>query len=374
MRPRVFAFVEDPGAANGVLGLAVALAERGVALTVAAAEPAAGWLRAQGEGADVVVADGEDPARLLDAHRCELLLVGTSENPRSTGLGLVDAARRRDLASVGFVDAYANAAHRFRGATDAPLAHVPDDLVVPDEWTRDAFVALGVDAARVHVTGHPHDDDVLARRASFEGEGVAAVRARALPGAHAAAARGRRVVVFAAEIATGLDPAQFRRGPDHTLVGRGDRDDRTGIVLQEVLDALRAPAMPPTHFVLRMHPKNDLADFGPLLDEVDEVSRGGSALEVAFAAEVVVGMTSMFLLEARLLGVPVLSVVPRPLEADWLPTVRAGLTPCAFRRQDVRGGLEDALRRTDGPLAAYTAPGARARLADRLAALAGVRR
>lgn len=374
MSPRVFAFVEDPGAANGVLGLAAALAERGVALTVAAAEPAAGWLAAQGAGVDVAVTEGRDATRLLDDHPCALLLVGTSENPRSTGLALVDAAKRRRLASVGFVDAYANAAHRFRGTTDAPLAHVPDDLVVPDAWTRDAFVALGVDAGRVHVTGHPHDDDVLARRAAFEREGTKAVRARALPGAEAAAARGRRVVVFAAEIATGLDPAQFRRGPDHTLFGRGDRDDRTGIVLQEVLDALRAPGAPPNHVVLRLHPKNDLSDFGPLLEEVDEVSRGGSALEVAFAADVVVGMTSMFLLEARLLGVPVLSVVPRPLEADWLPTVRAGLTPCALRRADVRGALEGLLRRTDGPLPPYATPGARARLADRLAALAGVRR
>ena len=44
------------------------------------------------------------------------------------------------------------------------LAHLPDVVLVPDSWTKDAFVGLGASSDKVVVTGHPHYDAVLARR------------------------------------------------------------------------------------------------------------------------------------------------------------------------------------------------------------------
>lgn len=383
--PRVLAFVEDPGAANGVVGLREVLSARDVELRLIAAGTAVTHLAGKAsvdEDLTLSAANGErdDADRLLGEHAPTALLVGTSENPETLAHALVERARAIGIPSAGFVDGYPNAAHRFRGMTRDPLAHCPDILFVPDTWTCDAFVALGLASERIEVTGHPHYDAVLAKRATLETEGLASVRARIL----SKPPRGP-VVVFAAEISDGLDGAQFRRSASYTLEGRNDSDARTVIVLEEVLDALRAHAssrVPPSgdphaassgpHVVLRLHPKNTREELAPCIGEVDEVSVGGSALEVVFAADLVVGMTSMILVEAALLGRSTLSVVPRSLESSWLPTIRAGITPCVWTRAALRDALASAVPHgaAPAPVPPFVAPGALARLGDALAMLA----
>lgn len=359
--PRVLVFVEDPGAANGVLGLAKALAARDVDARVVAAEPALGFMERSGGEALLPVAAGESAASLIDRHSPSVILVGTSENPRSLGLALVDAAKARGVPCAGFVDALPNAAFRFRGTSADPLAHCPDVLLVPDTFTRDAFVALGVPEPRVRVTGHPHYDAVLDLRARLEQEGRASVRRRALPGARADAL----VVTFVSEISTGFDPAQFARSAEYSLHGRGERDGRTEIVLEELIDAVRK-VCPAAHLVLRLHPKNTREELGGLVDEVDETSAGGSALDVVFASDLVAGMTSTLLLEANLLGRPTLSIVPAAREKEWLPTIRAGITPCATTRDDLERELAAWCAAPAAEAQAFATSGALVRVVDAL--------
>jgi hypothetical protein len=84
--------------------------------------------------------------------------------------------------------------------------------------------------------------------------------------------------------------------------------------------------------VLRLHPKSRAEDFAACLDNVDAVSSGGDPLPLLWAADVVLGMTSMLLLEAALLGKPHLSVLPRAEERAWLAPLSSGLTPVAVTR------------------------------------------
>lgn len=364
MTPRVLVFVEDPGAANGVIGLPRALRARAVDVHVVATGVAETYLDGKLDQIERL-ASGVSADALLDRERPTAVLVGTSENPDTLGLALVDAARRRGVPTVGFVDALANAEHRFRGRADAPLAHCPELVLVPDSWTKDAFTALGLAAERVGVTGHPLYDAVLARAAELEREGKDAVRARAFPNAP----HDVRVVTFASEISTGLDPAQFQRSPAYTLHGRGTRHGRTEIVLEELAAAL-CELHPRPYFVLRLHPKNTLEELGALVAEADHVSREGPALDVAYASDLVAGMTSTILLEAALLGRPTLSIVPRALERDWLPTTRSGITRAATTREELRSELRAWTGRPNEPVRAFATAGALDRMADVLAELA----
>ncbi|HEX2188392.1 MAG TPA: hypothetical protein VHG51_05810 [Longimicrobiaceae bacterium] len=328
----VLVYVEDPGAASYAADLPAALAAGGVGALLLAGGSAAGYLRERGRPAEAVP-EGESAEGLLDALRPRLVVVGTSEDPDTPGLALVDAARSRGIGTVGLVDAFPNAAHRFRGRGDDPLGHAPDWLAVPDEWTRQAFVELGAPPARVVVCGHPQYDRVRALAEELGREGRAAVRARVLPNAG-----DRPVIVFVAEVSTGLDPAQYRKSAEYTLQGRGWSTGRTEVVLEELLDAA-AGLDPRPCFVLRLHPKNTAEELASYAEEVDMVSAGGSALELAYAADLVAGMTSMLLLEADLLGTPTLAVVPRPVERDWLPSIRHGRTPCVTTRERLRDAL-----------------------------------
>ena len=71
------------------------------------------------------------------------------------------------------------------------------------------------------------------------------------------------------------------------------------------------------------------------MNELGALNQGGDSLEAVWAADLVVGMTTMLLMETLLLQRPHLSIIPRSLEAGWLPTLELGLTPVAKTREDI---------------------------------------
>lgn len=334
----VLIFVEDPGAANYIAELPSVLAQRGLRARLLAAGSAADYLRQRGISAEAVPFSATAEEVLASAAP-RLLMVGTSENPDTLGLALVAEARLAGIESVGVVDALANAEYRFQGRTDDPLAYAPNWLLLPDRRTREAYVALGYPAERAVVCGHPHYDYVRETAARLAREGRSRLRARELPEAPA----DRKVVVFVAEVSTGLNPRQFQRSAEYTLAGRGTSTGRTEIVLEEFLDAVQL-VKPRPYLVLRLHPKNTPDEFTTYLNEFDLVSSGGSPLELIYVADLVVGMTSMVLLEAALLGRPTLSIIPRAVERAWLPSIHMGLTACATTRSQLRSTIVDLLQ------------------------------
>lgn len=291
--------------------------------------PAADVLRARGFRCREIEVLAPDDAPAL-------LVVGTSENPRAKAFALVHAARLRGVPTLGIVDSAACAAYRFRGLTDAPLAHVPDRLAVCDAATREAFVDLGLAPERVKVVGWPQADRALAARSRLDAEGRERVRERVLgPGC------GQRLVVtFATEISAGLDPALGRRDASWTLAGRGAQG-RTETVLEELLDALKMFPQRPW-LLIKLHPKNADSDYDAYRAEVDAVSRG-DPFEVMYASDVCVGMTSIFLFEAAVMGTPTLSATPCAAEWRWLASVELGLTQTACERESLRTRLGELL-------------------------------
>jgi hypothetical protein len=336
-------FVEDPGAANFAAGLPEALAGRGRSARLYADGPARGYLGERG------VAFEEPPVPEAAA-----VAVGTAESPDTAGLRLIAHARARGRPAIGLVDAPANAEHRFRGRADEPLAFAPDWILVPDEGTRERYVELGHPAGRVLAVGHPHWDAVRARARELDRH---ALRSRLFPDAGA-----RPVAVFAAEVSKGLGGEQYRRSPEYTLHGRGERDGRTEVVLEELADAL-AELSPRPFAVLRLHPKNTRDELSDHLPAFDEVSEGGDPLELVYAADAVVGMTSSLVMEAALMGRPTLSIVPRAAELDWLPSVGAGLTLAATTRAELRSQLDRVLA-GEAPAGPGPPEGALARTAE----------
>lgn len=336
-RTDVLIFVEDPGAVNAVVDLPRALAASGLKTQTVAAGHAVEYLASF--GADFTEPDSAaDAAALIDAHNPRMVFSGTSENPDTLGLKLIAEARKRGLANVGFLDGPASADHRFRGSGDAPLAFAPEWILVPDAMTRNRYQALGHPVERIVDCGHPYFDRVRVTAAKLAKRGKAAVLAEVLPDAPP----DRPVVVFLAEISTSLAPEELRRSPEYTLHGRGGSNLRTQIVLEEVLDAV-ALIEPRPYFVLRLHPKNSADEFDAYDPEIDSLSHSGLAADLVYAADLVIGMTTILLFEAALMGCPTLSITPKPSETEWLTSIGLGITPSVHTRDDLREILPRAL-------------------------------
>jgi RimJ/RimL family protein N-acetyltransferase len=357
--PAILIYVEDPGAANMVLGLSNALQGLGARPRLAAGGAAEAYLQARGEPSDALDPNAP-PTALLDG--VSALAVGTSENPDTPAFALIAEAKMRGIPTIGLVDGPANADRRFRGRSTSPLAHLPDWLVVPDEAVRAAYMALGVDAGRIRVTGNPAFDRVRDAGAALAAKGRAAVRREVFPDLPA----DGPLILFLTELSDGLDPAQFRRGPDYTLTGRGGTEGRTEIVLEELLDA-RARVAPDAHVALRLHPKTPAGLYAAYDGDIAAVSAGGDALSAIFAADLVVGLSTALLAEAAVMGAAALSILPRISEAQWLTGGEQGPVPHVATRDALFGALAHALTDPAGFMAARSAAFLRAGAAGRIA-------
>ncbi len=326
----ILLYADDPGAANYIAPLPAAFAEAGLRTRVVFDDALEKFATERGFAFEPRSA--RPPAELLAG--VDLAVVGTSENPDCVGNALIDAARAARVPTLGAVDLPVNGHLRFRGRSGDPLRHAPDALAVPDGPTAKRFAELGFDPTAVFVCGHPHYDAVRRRRRDFSDTVPALSRRTVFPGAP----DSQPVWLFLAEGIDRLDPSQSMRRSTYTLAGRGDSDFRTCIVAQELVDAARALDLEPW-LILRLHPKSDPADLAPVADFFDSVSADGDPLPLVWAADLTVGLTTMLLMEAYLLGRPHLCVVPDLAERAWLPTAEAGLTPACWTRDGLRATL-----------------------------------
>ncbi len=356
----ILIYVEDPGAANFVAGLPEALEEQGWQTSLLAEGFAYQYLLDRGIQPEPVSKSVNSARELLTRLKPRLVMVGTSENPETFGFDLITEARRLGIITLGVVDALGNADYRFRGHTNDPLFYSPEWIAVPDQWTKEAYLDLGYPVERIAVCGHPHYDHVLDTAARLGKQDKQHLRNKKFPSNH----NNFPVIVFASEVSTGLNPSQYQRMSDYTMTGRGTRTNRTEIVLEEFLDAL-ALCEKKYYLVLRLHPKNTKEELAPFLKYFNQISQGEPPLALFFAADLVVGMTSMLLMEAAIMGRRTLSIVPRDVEKAALPTVRLGITRGVTTREELRTVLPDLLEKCKQPMAIDTGswvyPGSRQR-------------
>ncbi len=334
--PAALFFAEDTGAANYLAGMPEILGSLGLPGRMLASPHAARHFERL-QVAYQPAPEAGAATTVIKSLRPRLIVVGPGINLDSVGLELLAAARESGIESVGIVDQRQNLSDRFRGRTDDPLSYTPDWILVPDPVSSDYFVHAGSRPDQVIVCGHPHFDRIYQIGQAQTALDRHDLRRRLLPNCPDAA----RIVTFAAEPARRVrgSVGAYRSGPDYTLTGRGGAEYRTDVVLEEFLDAVAAIDRP-IYKVLRLHPHDPQdREFSAYYDEFDQISVGGLPHELILASDLVVGMSSMLLIEAALLGRATLSIVPRPQERSMLLSVEAGLTPCVHTRHDLHALL-----------------------------------
>jgi|TARA_Y100000031_G_C8226185_1_gene388452 hypothetical protein len=337
-KTEVLIYVEDPGAANYVAELPEIFSRLGISFRLLADGLAKICLKDRGIYTEAVES-GISACQILTEIKPRLLLVGTAENPDTLGLSLIHQAKLSGIESIGAIDAYGNADLRFRGRSGESLTYATDWLFVPTELVKDSYAALGYSADRVIVCGHPHYDFVRETALRLTCKDRDAFRQRLFPGVSV----GQKVLAFVSEGSARTKPrtqtylSECTFPCDRTSVGR------TEIVLNEFLDAIKLVS-PRPYMVLRPHPKDVIEDYDKYLDEFDLISSSGSSIECLYAADLVVGMTGTVMMEAALMGLSSLAIVPRTAELELLPTIQLGITPFVTTQEQLRSTIVDFLQ------------------------------
>ena len=242
-------------------------------------------------------------------------------------------ARERKIPSLALLDQWQNYALRFSGPEPGQeLKWLPDRILVMDETARREMIAEGLPDDRIVITGQPAFDEI--RRSQTERESrVEEFRQRVgLP-------EGGRTVVFAAE-----------RLKEHFGEKLGYDEDTTLRFLGDVLHSAMVLGPSRPSLLVKLHPQNGPEDFAWCRNEwsglkIRFCASELTALETIAAADLVVGMSSVMLLESILCGKPTVSLELNAKVAPQLVAVKAGAVPHLTRpneaREVIRKLLED---------------------------------
>lgn len=321
---RVVAVAGDAGGARALLPVIIELRSRGVEVDARAYAAATAIWTAAGLR--------PHPARPIDIGGADRVVLGTTVGPEQHELEYLAAAQAARIPVVSIVDSWVHYRERFTSSTGE--VRWPDHVAVADEEMRDGVVAQGAPRGRVVVTGQPAFDE-LAPLSTAEGR----ADARAFVSSAFGISSGGTLVLFASQ-------------PLHQLYAPEELgfDDRAilGEVVTDLVGVMEARARS-ADLVVKLHPR-EMADPPPVPRSPGPAVRIHVAPDdrlparvLAAAADLVVGMSSILLVEACLLGTPAISYQPGLRLPDALPANRRGWT----RAVRDRGALAAAL---DGEL------------------------
>lgn len=330
---RVLSAAHDAGGCNAILPVLKSLTAAGVPITILADGPAYRILTANGLAAHRVTLEEARAglSRHVEAWQPDAVLVSTSHGPSLEDCVIAEA-RRRNIPSVGILDAWLLYDERFVKGTDR-WAYLPDTLVVMDELAKQEMVQLGAPGERLLPLGQPQFDQLQARAASMTDEGKKRVRASL------GLSPGERYLLFLSQ-----DMERFYGGRAHALATLGYTEV---IVLEHLCESLRRVSQRRggvIRLVVKLHPREDPDKYAafnlPVIQEADPY-------ELMMSADLVVGMDTVLLVEAGWLGCPTLSFQPGRKSPDSLVTNRLGIGRFCYDPSSLDGMLDTLLYHAD---------------------------
>lgn len=262
----------------------------------------------------------------------DALLLGTSWGP-SIEKGLLRIGQERGIPALSVVDHWSNYRERFR-EPDSGQLRLPHRIALMDTHALEQAVAEGLPREILEVTGQPH----LQSLARTLREPELRRKARELRDRWLCAAEGP-LLLFCSEYFS--DPA--RRGTPRDR-GYTEVDALEG--LAEALDSLDGAQSLRPKLVVKLHPKESPDRFQPgsrtrrrgfLLAQAEP------AWESLLAADLLVGMTSMLLVEGAVAGRSAISYQPAHGIAVPFVGTEMGIVRAARTVEDLAAHLSNIL-------------------------------
>ena len=255
-------------------------------------------------------------SKLLRSVEPDVVLIGTSmggtaEKP------MIREARSLGVPSIGVLDAWVNYAARFREPGSQHWRdNIPDELLVMDDVAAQEAMADGIPAEVVRVTGHPGHDRLFRAADRFR------QRSPRSP---------KRVVFFSEPL------SRYR----HLGLERGFSEMHAFSLLVAAAQSLSVSEQPT--IVVRPHPAEPPTVWPERLAAMGmsvEIAQDGDPTVVLEGADLILGVSTIVLFEAFLLGVPFASLQDDSLLDDPFVLTRYGIVERLSTVEAVRHALQ----------------------------------
>jgi len=260
---------------------------------------------------------------------CRLLFLGTSVNDDEFEKRFLEASIALGVPSVAVLDFWSNYAVRFlhRGTKSLLL---PTVVTAIDPDCRDGLAAAGVPPERIRITGHPALERLGSLR-NVPADALAHVRSRFLHDPSS------RLVVFVSQ-----PFGQYRKDLGYENADAFPDEMSVERQLEECLGRLAVQRGGDFVVVVIPHPREANGRWTDAAsDHVRRVVlRDMDRHLVALSSDLVVGMSSMLLIESSLLGCICVSVQPGRRENDDLVSNRRGWTAPVYDLSEMTPTIE----------------------------------
>jgi hypothetical protein len=316
MVSRILAVAQDPGGADNLVPVLQLLnTERGYNVYIIAHNHARQVFDTVGlpfvAFSDLInTGDRQSTAERVTAQgRWNLVLTATSLNA-GVERYFIRAAKKLGVPSLSLIDSWTNYRLRFVESRTEPLNMnvLPDVIGVANEFSADQMELEGFPRSILRVVGHPAlDRFILIARQKENGE--------------------RRALRKRFGVQLGVPILVFFSQGISTLYGGPGSPDYQGYTEQDALNALLSalPQLPGSpQLIVKSHPKESAAKYQHIDGDLCHFLYDYDADNLVLGADVVIGMTSITLLKAFLIGRGVVSLQPNLIAEDQCVLTRMG--------------------------------------------------
>lgn len=266
--------------------------------------------------------------KILTVDRPSYLLTSTSHNEKNWEKLFIASAKSLNINSLAILDFWSNYALRFSNPV-GQLIYLPDTIAVMDERAKAEMIAEGIPPQSILVTGQPAFDSLTDCRQKFSSAKRQLIRQSL------GLKKEGLLIVFASQPLSQLYGKQYLGYDEHS-------------VLEEVISSLEKISKKfhkEIALLIRPHPRESMSDYIKYHSDVIKiiVSAKGNNLEYVMAADLLLGMTTVLLVEACYLQCMVLSLQPGLKQPDTLPSNAWGASIAVYQKEQIMLKLEEYL-------------------------------
>lgn len=307
--PKILFFAHDPGGANAINPLISILESKGYDVLVYANGPALNKLD------NAVILETNDLNRLLEDKNPSFIITGTSSND-FTEKHLWKSAEGLNIPTIAILDHWCNYGIRFskyglkdieKYNADKSFGFLPSYICVMDEFAKSEMQKEGIPADIIYTFGNPHFSKIKKRSKNVNTEKI---RSKFLKN------NNELLITFASE------PYEEDYGisPERTA-------------LNDIYNCFKNIDKK-TNLVVKLHPKESIDKY-KIYDDCC-FDKETDPIELISASDIVISMTSMFLIESMIVGKKCLSYQPNESDKNKFILTRNHVLPFVTNACDLK--------------------------------------
>ncbi|MCB9989398.1 MAG: CDP-glycerol glycerophosphotransferase family protein [Rhodospirillales bacterium] len=259
---------------------------------------------------------------VLDTHRPDLVLTGTSAAGDTIDRAIIKAAQEKNIPTLSLLDYWLNYQERFADNEGIPLSCLPDIIAVMNDDAKTEMIKEGIPEGLIVITGSPRFEKLAQSNNDYENTRKVLAQRYGL-------APEKIWVLYLSQ------PLTSHFGGEQQSI------EKLGYTEKDSINCLlKGMGDLPVQVIARLHPREDISNRDLFKNMSAVFIQEEEIATLISASDLVTGMSTVALIDAYLMKKPVISIQPNQKNMDLCYLTRCHLAPKCDTPEDVETYIE----------------------------------